>query len=311
MDSILLSIKLENLNRTNKKELYLNDRKRLATSTSANFINNDLIIIGSLVAMKLYLYKIDLVNETYNLMHEIDTTFKNEIVSTDLASHLDNVVIVSNFYKGSQTIYKIIDNKITHFKDIKQNIFKHRQFCHGVNFYNENIIMSTLIRIPYRIDFTDLEGNLIYHIKCGSEFKPKDVCNIKENKNRIIAFFTKSEIMEDITNMIEYSSRIKLFEIDLEKRNHKMINYIDIKNSHADCVRYYRGVIFLSNQLNDTIDILYLDNDKIKYVTKLNGFNMPHGFDIDINGELIAVSNYGDNTVKIKKIPANIKNMYN
>ncbi len=301
----MLIIELENINRANIKELYVNNIKRLATATSVVFIDEKHLIIGSLAGMKLYIYQIDFNENNYQLLDEIDTVYKGEMVLTDLIDYDgNNLLAMSNFKCGTQTLYKIVNLKIEHYQDIK-NFNKKREFCHGIKFYpyQKNIICTTNNK-NYKIIFIDYVNNeILYKIEYNKEFNPKDICFIDENN--MLAAYTTSKVLTNVTNK-DYITRINLYKIDIQNKIHSLLYSYDIDNSHSDCIIYYKNFIFTGNQIKGEINILRLENNILYYHKILSGYNMPHGIAIEPKNNLLAVSNYGDNTVKITKLPEDI-----
>ena len=108
----MLTIKLTDSNRSIYGPLYINNIQRLATATSIKFIDENHLCVSNLVGKYLNLYHIDFNTNTYNILDTIDTTYNGELVITDLLDYdQNNTLITSNFDKGTQTLYKIINNK--------------------------------------------------------------------------------------------------------------------------------------------------------------------------------------------------------
>lgn len=83
-----------------------------------------------------------------------------------------------------------------------------------------------------------------------------------------------------------------------------------IKDLVSPLERGLRGVLFITQQNSDNVLKLLIVDDKLILEEKLEDFSFPHGVDVfpspkgeGIRGEvLLAVSNYGDNSVTIQKI---------
>ncbi|QKF94726.1 lactonase 6-phosphogluconolactonase [Fadolivirus algeromassiliense] len=305
----MFSIKLEDLNRSNKKELFIGDVKRLATATSVSFINKTYLCVAHLVGMKMYLYKFDYDKKEYNLISTINTTYNNKMTITDLMdSNKKDLIVLSNFSLGTQTIYKINNNKLYHLKDV-MNCFDYEQYCHGVKFHptNHYIIALTGNKV-FNVTFYDYSVNKILHqIKYIDTYAPKDIAFIDENN--ILVLYTTSQVLKTPVD-IKYRSRIVHFTIDLKNKRTKTNCTIDIPDSHGDSIIVHRSVIFINNQIKDEVLVFHMNNNKITKIATLQGYDKPHGLDYEPTQNLLAVSNYGDNTIKLTPLSENITSKF-
>lgn len=294
----MITIKLDNIRQIDHGPRYIINLKRRASATSVVFIDDYHIIIGGLEAAQLYLYKLK--DDSYYLIDTINTVNNNRVTSTDLIDHKDGLIITSNCFGNNQTLYLIDNNQLSFYKDIPQ--LHNKDFCHGIKFdpYNDYIIATTYTKSK-TVKFINYYANkVLYDIKFKES--PKDIAFIDNNK--ILVLCTSSEIRTNIINknvekyMIKYHSRIILLEYNLSEKTHQIIDSIIIPKSHGDSICYYNNIIVVNNQLQDEVNILYLDNS-IKYVDTITGFNFPHCVAINKSGTKLAVSNYGNNTVNI------------
>jgi hypothetical protein len=85
----------------------------------------------------------------------------------------------------------------------------------------------------------------------------------------------------------------------LNKQEYVVLSKFIIPNSQLDCCVYYNNLVFVTvvGESEDSVLILSSDNNTLSIHGKLTGFNIPHG--IASRNNLLAVTNYGDNTVKI------------
>ena len=169
----MIKISLENSNRLGINELYVGNQKRLATASGIQFIDEMHFVICSMVGLKLYLYKID--GNDVILLDSIDTIYNSNLVMVDLINYRNNYLIGSNFNEGTQTLYKIINNKIEFYKDI-YNFNTKKNYCHGVKFYNDDIICCTNNKF-FNINFFDITNNkIIYTFELPNlQDNPKDI----------------------------------------------------------------------------------------------------------------------------------------
>lgn len=307
----MLKIFLEDLNRLNIKKCNVGTRSRLATSSGIYFIDSTHFIVCSMVGTRIYLYNIDGLNkDNVKLLCFIDTTYNNELVMTDLLDYRDGYIIGSNFRTGTQTMYSLTNNKLEHYKDLK-NFSPVKNYCHGVKFYRDHVICFTY-NVVYSVNFVDIKRDeLIYTIEtretCGNNFNPKDVEFIDENKMLIL--FTSNKVHESGSSLntgLTGQTKIVLSCVDILNKTYDILDSIVINDSHSDSIKYYKHMIFINNQVDDSIDIFHIKDNKIFFHKSLLGFNFPHGVAIEPKNDLLAVTNYGDNSINIIKMQSDI-----
>lgn len=292
----MLSIKLSDLNRSHYGPLYVGNTQRLATATSIRFIDSSHLCVSHLVGMYIQLYMFDFNTKSFKLLDQIDTTYNGKTCITDLMDRKENLLVTSNFDLGTQTFYKIENNKLTFYKELP-DFFYGKQRCHGIKFYNDDIICFTL-NSKFSVMFVDYNRKeVLYQFDYLPNYNPKDIAFTSDYK-MIIVYSTSN-----ITPLISENKRkstIVYLEFNVKDKTHTILDEYDIHNHHADSITFKKGVIFLGNQIEDTIDTLSLNN-RISHIETINGFNKPHG--VDVYDDFLGVSNYGDNTIKVIKIP--------
>lgn len=298
----MLTIKLPSLNRSEYGPLYINNIKRLAQSTSVKFIDNNRLCTTHLVGMYMHLYEFDYNNKTSKLLDHIDTIYNNEICITDLIDYKDNLLVTSNFDKGTQTIYKLENNKLSLYKYIP-DFHNGQQYCHGVKFYNfrQNTICTSYNKIPMVLFIDYVTDEILYEINYLPNHRPKDISFI--NKNKMLIYYTTSNVIDKISQN-SYKSQIVYVNIDIDNKSHTIIDTYDISNCHGDCIIFNNGVIFVNNQIGDNVMTYYIKDNKICFIESIEVFNKPHGIDVNYDKKIMAVTNYGDNTIKIIDIPS-------
>jgi hypothetical protein len=113
-----------------------------------------------------------------------------------------------------------------------------------------------------------------------------------------------------------FSTKLVLYEIDLANpTKHVQVAELTIPDSHPDAVVYRDGFAFINDQYNDAVHVISVKlNDlpegegegegpaaQMSLYQSIGGYHLPHG--VDVAYGLLAVSNYGDNTVKIMPLP--------
>ena len=252
------------------------------------FINNNLIVVASLLNKKLYLIEI---NENGCLIiNSVDTKHY-----PDLIDYKDGIIVMGNDpYKdsyGSVSIYKLIENNFIHQKEI---ILKGIS-PHGIKILNESTLILTdksvttggciFLEIESEIlsRFSDLNyyskdifinGNLLLVVSSGGH-----ASNNRTSSNQLIL------------SLLDINDFTLLDQLYLED----LIESITLTNEH----------IFITSQNNDSIIYCKLIENKLTFIKKIGGFNFPHGISSFENK--VAVTNYGDNSVEIYDLEELIK----
>ena len=306
----MLTIPLPELNQSGINPLYSGNIKRLATATGVKIIDSNYFLVTNSVGQRMYLFYFNLPTKEYNIVDQIDTTYNNKKVASELIDYNEkDLVAISNFTSGSQTLYKLKNYKLSHFKDLPKYMTRNKG-SHGIGFVPKTHILGSTYLSPCEISFMDYEKNAnIYHINFEPFYAPKDIFFIDEN--HMLVIYTTGKIL-NYSKENSYTSKVVYYEIDLIKKTHKIIDIFQIPgDSHTDSIVFHQGVIFVGNQRQNTVEVMLLDDNKISYLTSIEGFNLPHAVDIEPINNLLLVTNYGDNSVSIIEIPDAIKkNMY-
>jgi len=361
MSTIIVT--LEDLNRSKFGPIFVANRKRLATCTSVKIIDHEYLVTASLVGQKLYLirYQNPEQNTEQNtepqVIDSIDTTYQGKQVDTDLIDYDgQNQIATSNFSTNSVTLYQIIQitqpiqtteehpletepkvvKKLGFVKDIP--LLKNGGRCHGVKFYNPEIICSTSQNgFIHFIRITDLAE--IYSIKIKED--PKDICFLTNN-TILIAYNTGAP---NPNKRPIYDSGLIYLKFDPTfQTDSQILDKLKIKNSHIDALTNNGNKIYVTNQLKDQIlvfEIIQTENKienqttltknettiktkktktkktktkktktkktkeikdhLIKFVETIEGYSFPHGIDYSEEHQILAVTNYGTNQITLTK----------
>mmetsp|Transcript_44067 Transcript_44067/g.47721 ORF Transcript_44067/g.47721 Transcript_44067/m.47721 type:complete len:214 (+) Transcript_44067:905-1546(+) len=101
-------------------------------------------------------------------------------------------------------------------------------------------------------------------------------------------------------------TRVLLWDLDLENMMLStapvtLLQRYEINNTIPDSIVYRHGSVYITDQHNGRVHVLTLDLDTkphfLGYSAEVVDYHMPHGVDVRFN--ILAVANYGDNTVKL------------
>ena len=270
---------------------YIKDRPRNSGLTSLRFVGPNRFVCCDFNEKMMYL--VELVGSTMKRIAAIPTVIQDGTpVQTDLLDvNHDGLLVTSNFYQGSQSLYQLHDDKLSFVSELKLNNFIR---CHGVRF------------VPGYDD-------LLWVTYCGKDNKFIVIADYK--KRTILHLLPMPEQMQDTAFLGTYAmapartdhisvngpftgqmyATVYLFSLP-ENLYASPPQLIDTwrGSGHLDGMKEYAEQAYSANQYNDTIDVFGVSTaQRIEHRQSLRGFAMPHGLDIRHDG-LMAVTNYAE-----------------
>ena len=263
-------------------EVTVGDRKRFSTATAVAFINENLLVSAAFNSKKIYL--IELTDNGYNILQEVRTNH-----NPDLMKYKDGVILTSDYPymepNGHASIYRFVDGKIVFDFEIALINTK----AHGCEIIDKNNIIITSNSDHNRgILFIDISTGIIKKNFNEVKHYPKDVCIVGD-----VLFTVCAASLPQIgkTTVIKESIVYAFNKNTLEK--------IDEQTFHGqtDSIVVNGEDGFITIQGDDTVLHFKFVNNKLSIVKRIGGFNFPHG--ISCIRDKVAVTNYGDNTIRI------------
>lgn len=278
----MLRIEMPRKELTIAPEVTIGNRTRFSTATAVAFINENLLVSAAFNSKKIYL--IELTENGHNILQEVKANH-----SPDLMTYKDGMILTSDYPfmepNGHASIYNFVNGKIVFKKEIPLANTK----AHGCEIIDSSTIIITSNSDHNRgILFINADSGEIR--KNFNEFKhyPKDVCIVED---LLFAVTSKSLPQIGQTTVIGESILYVFNKNTLEK--------IDEATFHGQTdsivVNGEDGFITIQGD-DEVLHFKFVDN-KLSIVKRIDGFNFPHGIDYK-NGK-IAITNYGDNTIRI------------
>lgn len=278
----MLRIEMPRKELTIAPEVTVGNRKRFSTATAVAFINENLFVSAAFNGKKLYL--VEITAEGHNILQEVKTRH-----CPDLMKYKDGVILTSDYPfgepNGHASIYDFTNGKIVFRKEIPLIDTK----VHGCEIVNKDTIIITSNSDHNRgIMFIDVATGAIK--KNFKDFKhyPKDACIVGD-----VLFTVCAASLPQIgkTTVIKESIIYAFDKNTLQK--------IDEASFHGQTdsivVNGWNGFISIQGD-DEVLHFKFIDN-KLSIIKRIGGFNFPHGVDYK-NGK-VAVTNYGDNTIRI------------
>jgi hypothetical protein len=279
---------------------YITDRPRNSGLTSVRFVAEDKIICCDFNEKMIYLAQLK--DDGIEILDSCSTVIEDGTsVETDLLDARNNLLVVTNFYQGSLSFYRLDKDRITFSHELNTNNFVG---IHGVRF------------VPGSDD-------MLWVSYCGAKNKCFELIDYKTGA--VVHRVWTEERMQDVAFLGDYAlacartNHITLPGAKLLTKRHKRRMYAtvylywmpkDICSSepvlidtwrgqgHLDAFMEFQGQAYAANQYCDRVDVFSVKNDRIHLERSIGGYGMPHGIDIRSDG-LMAVTNYSDQTLRL------------
>jgi hypothetical protein len=258
------------------------NRTRHSTATAVAFITDKLLLSAAFNSKKIYL--IELTEDGHNILQTVNTRHH-----PDLMAYRDGMIVTSDYPHGEPnghaSIYDFKDGKIVFRKEIPIKDTK----AHGCTIIDQNNIIITSNSKHNRGNlFINIESEQIKKNFNKFYYYPKDAFILG---NKLFTVTSESLPQIGMTTVVKNSV---LYMHDLNT-----LDKLDDFTFHGqtDSLVVVGEDGFIVVQGDDTLVHFNVNGNKVKFVKRIGGFFFPHG--ISTIGNKIAVTNYGDNTIRI------------
>ena len=263
-------------------EVTIGNRTRFSTATAVAFINENLFVSAAFNSRKLYL--VEITPEGHNILQEVKTNH-----SPDLMKYKDGMILTSDYPymepNGHASIYDLVDERIVFRKEIPVKDTK----VHGCEIVDDKTIIITSNSDHNRgIMFLDVANDALKQNFKNIQHYPKDVCIVGD-----VLFTVCAASLPQIgkTTVIRESIVYAFDKNTLEKLDEQTFH------GQTDSIVVNGEDGFITIQGDDTVLHFKFTNGKLSIIKRIGGFSFPHG--ISSIEDKIAVTNYGDNTIRI------------
>jgi hypothetical protein len=288
-----LQIRLEDLRRPQWQALYVGDRARYATMTSVRFVDARTLVCCSLLGRKMYLVRFDLAGGSYDVIARADTVRAGHATETDLCD-MDGRghVVTSNCEGASMSLYRLVDDKIRFARDLPMGL--PGNFCHGVRFCGPDVVVATTLRDPRGAHFFDLPTlRRLLYIK--TDRLPKDICFLPGGRAALI---TTDGAPEPEKSGARRISEILLVEFDLARGTYGLVARQTYAAGQLDSAAAHEGRLFAVDSHGGRV--LVIDARTLRQIDQIDGFDFPHG--VDVNYGMMAIACYGTNSIHVRSL---------
>jgi hypothetical protein len=296
-----MQIQIVEENVTNFKLLYLDNRSRLPSVTDVKFITKDLIIVAHRYASKLYLIKL-LFDNTCEILDTIVLTYPDtgKLTYTESFVYKDNTVYCINYIEYLIKV-DIIDNKFV-WRSIEK-INQNNTHYHGIEIFNNTLYLSPIVnQINEKCEefatynLVDKKFSFLSTPNLPNDIKIKDILFVNSDLV-VLSVLNKTENTLYNKKYIA-NSYIGLYTFP----NFILLDKVDIENCQLDLGTMNDNKFYVCGSTTKGDYIYYgeVKDNKIVNFGQVEAEPFPHG--IDIYGDMIAYTSYGNDSVYIQKL---------
>lgn len=296
-----VTIALPCLNNSRFEEpFYVENRARFAHCTGVKLLDEHRLVCTSLIGQRMYLVRFDVDAGTSSIEACIHTRDRHRDVSTDLLDFDGGTrLLTSNCEHRSVSLYRLTANGIA-FDDALPLDDPAAGYCHGAKF------------VPGRPDLvcatTTTRGNYVYIVSLDTrrpvyrfadgDWLPKDLCFVGP---RLVAITQTNRL---ITQLLGASNRSKVSLVALGETfdAHAVIDELFLDGTQVDGCHARGDHVYVADQTGDVVHVLRVVDRRLRRERRLGGFQFPHAVDTSARGDLLAVANYGPNTVTLRPL---------
>jgi hypothetical protein len=286
-------IALPDLTGRGLRPVYLERRGRYATVTSVKLLDPETLVCASFLEKKLYLLRFDPGRRTSRILDEIATTHRGIPVETDLldADPAGETIVVSNFHHGAFTQFCREGDRLAFVRDLDFGLDDSK--VHGVKFLDSGVLAGTIGSRPTGVRFFDLQrAKPTVHIDLP--LKTQDVSFLSDREMIVLAV----QGAPTRKRQTPYASELVRVRFDLATGEFEIGARRVFEDTHFDASVIHQGRLWLTDQRNDCVKLV--DPESLDEIGRIDGYDFPHG--IDVGFGLLAVTNYGANTIDLRRI---------
>jgi len=273
--------------------VYVGDRVRESTATSVVLLDGQTLACCHFNGCRIFLVRFDLTLGSYEIVASADTTFAGVPTETDLmAGNGNGGLVASNFFPKACSLYQVDGHEVRLVKDIP---YSTADFVHGVKFYRADVVALTSRYTSGGVHFLDTRtGRCVYRLGVP-KLSVQDVCFLSDTRMIIVSTRGSPAL---VSKQI-YGSVFHVVDFDVVRGKASKVGQFEFGAAHFDNIVMYRNVLYVTDQYNNRV--VELDPENLKPLGHHSGYAFPHG--LDVNFDILAVTNYGTNTVELRPLP--------
>ena len=279
---------------------WIMDRPRNSGLTSLRFIGAERFVCCDFNEKRMYLA--EFAGSGVRILDETRTVIADgSPVQTDLLDfNGEDMLVVSNFYQGTQSYFRIEGDSLAFVEEQKLNDFK---YCHGVRFvpgYPDLVWVSYCGHMNKCVAIVDWRRKRVLHTLAFAE-QVQDAAFV--GRYALVPARTNHITLDGNYAGAMYATMYLLRMPENLKTAPPQIVDVWRGAGHLDAIKEFGDVAYAANQYSDAIDVFGVGaTGRVELKRSLRGFPMPHGLDVRADG-LLGVTNYVDNSLRIVQLP--------
>ncbi len=299
----VMKIVLDVPNVTEHGMYYVGNRPRLATVTAVKFISDSLLVASHLVGQSLFLIQFNRFSGQYKVLQMLETQANGNRCSTDLLDYNEkDLILTSNCEHMNASLYQIENHCLTYLETVEMPGIK-TGFCHGAKFvsWHPDWVCLATTTGERNLAIIDIQSSKLIYTWNDADWKPKDICFPAPQQVAIMYSMVPAR-KELPAAHVPYVSKIQLIEIDSDFKKHRILSETFIEGSHLDGCHFSGNQLYVPSQMYDLVHVFKFTTHQFYHIYDLKGYNFPHGIDIDKEHQLMAVTNYGDHSIYLRRL---------
>lgn len=294
-------------------------RKRIATCSGVYWIGNHNLVTVNLNGQNLRIYRLDEICKDAEKNYQLKLIFQknDEIENPDAvaASGDGKWVAVTH----SLLLQKGVTVHPMHTDPFEVGNTRERlaaeYTCHGVHFSPDSrYLVFTTLEYPGSVEVYDMHrsGHRVCFLPNNHQhLRPKDVCFTSDSKY-VAIIYSEALSIEYVDHHVA-DRRLAIHKNDaatgvIEERSIAVLQDNNFLVNSFELAIFQPGIfpegyrLYITNQFADkVVEILFNPIDNLLQITGSYGDNIsfPHGIDISPDGKLLAVTNFGDDYLRI------------
>lgn len=302
-------------------------RKRLATCSGVSWIGNQHMVTVNLLGHHLRIYKLETIKLDHETKYQLSLIYQknNEIEYPD-------AVMVSGNGKWIAVTHSLLDQKgitIHELNKEKLEVMEIRDrlaaafTCHGVHFSPDcRFLAFTTLEYPGSVQVYDMNSPFS-QVCClhnnHPHLRPKDIIFTRDSKYVAIIYSEALSLEYEDHNVTDRRLAIHKFDSNsgkIEEQSIASLNHSNFLVNSFELAIFHPAItskgyqLFITNQYADkVVEILFNPVQNTLEITGSYGGNLsfPHGIDFSEDGKLLAVTNFGDDHVRIFELDQSTK----
>lgn len=279
---------------------FVGNRARIAYCSTVRFIDNDHLIVCSLVGREMHLVRLDGTRHRAEIVATLATTNGTHSVSVDLVDFDgDRTLVAANCEYSSVSLYRVEGGAVAFERSIKVHA-EELPYCHGVAFMpgRPGIVCAAVTTAGPRVQFIDTDGTTAIDAFVQPGWRPKSITFV----GPLMLVVSMRSTIGDVPRSAVELSQVALVEIDEGGGTHRLLDAIEFAGSVMDGCHAHGTTVYVADQMMNTVRVLEVVEGRLQLHADLEGFSFPHDVGVSPDGEWMAVANYGGNQLRVRRV---------